>query len=331
MHFRFYAAETLLAIEYLHMLGIVYRDLKPENVLVRGDGHIMLSDFDLSLKCESVPKLIRSKLEQEAAINKNPMCSTPSCTMPIQPVLSCFSTSIKEGLTKDRTQGPTIPKLKDVQQYNSELVIEPINARSKSFVVTHEYLALEVISGLLVKNPKKRIGSQNGSVEIKRHEFFKGVNWALIRTVKPPEVPYNHRKVSNIRVALFALGFVTVYDQLMDRYPSDEDRDTILKAYIEPLNEDPDQYRHADAQKMEEWARAQNASTIVDFASREGEIDGILKDIAERAQTKGSFSYSWLFAFDLFHLLEPANATKPNIFREGKGLAVLLEFPYSKD
>lgn len=167
------------------------------------------------------------------------------------------------GLTKDRTQGPTIPKLKDVQQYNSELVAEPINARSKSFVGTHEYLAPEVISGqghgsavdwwtfgvflyellysmtpfkgennektlinilkqpltfprvgissskeyeelvkvqdlisrLLVKNPKKRIGSQKGSVEIKRHEFFKGVNWALIRTVKPPEVPYNHRKV----------------------------------------------------------------------------------------------------------------------------------------
>lgn len=46
---RFYAAEVLLALEYLHMLGVVYRDLKPENVLVREDGHIMLSDFDLSL------------------------------------------------------------------------------------------------------------------------------------------------------------------------------------------------------------------------------------------------------------------------------------------
>ncbi|KAK9273929.1 hypothetical protein L1049_018741 [Liquidambar formosana] len=40
---RFYAAEVLLALEYLHMLGVVYRDLKPENVLVRDDGHIMLS------------------------------------------------------------------------------------------------------------------------------------------------------------------------------------------------------------------------------------------------------------------------------------------------
>ncbi|KAK9153483.1 hypothetical protein Sjap_000963 [Stephania japonica] len=50
---KFYAAETFLALEYLHIMGIVYRDLKPENVLVRDDGHIMLSDFDLSLKCAS--------------------------------------------------------------------------------------------------------------------------------------------------------------------------------------------------------------------------------------------------------------------------------------
>ncbi|KAK4753935.1 hypothetical protein SAY87_002039 [Trapa incisa] len=57
---KFYAAEVLLALEYLHMMGIIYRDLKPENVLVREDGHIMLSDFDLSLKCNVVPKLLRS-------------------------------------------------------------------------------------------------------------------------------------------------------------------------------------------------------------------------------------------------------------------------------
>lgn len=42
---------------------------------------------------------------------------------------------------------------------------------------------------------------------------------------------------------VFALGFVTVYDQLMDGYPSDEDREAIFKAYVEALNEDPAQYR----------------------------------------------------------------------------------------
>nr|DAD23081.1 TPA_asm: hypothetical protein HUJ06_024544 [Nelumbo nucifera] len=43
--------------------------------------------------------------------------------------------------------------------------------------------------------------------------------------------------------AVFALGFVTVYDQLMEGYPNDEDRDAIFQAYIKALKEDPEQYR----------------------------------------------------------------------------------------
>jgi len=112
--------------------------------------------------------------------------------------------------------------------------------------------------------------------------------------------------------AVFALGFVTVYDQLMEGYPSNEDRDSIFKAYITALNEDPDQYR-ADALKMEEWARSQNGSSLVDFSSRDGEIEAILKDISERAKGKGNFSYSRFFAVGLFRLLELSNATEPTI------------------
>ncbi|KAI5660752.1 hypothetical protein M9H77_20075 [Catharanthus roseus] len=114
---------------------------------------------------------------------------------------------------------------------------------------------------------------------------------------------------------VFALGFVTVYDRLMEGYPSDEDREAIFQAYVKALNDSPEQYR-ADAQKLEEWARAQNPSTLVDFSSREGEVESILKDIAQRAGSKESFSYSRFFAIGLFRLLELANATEPTILEK---------------
>ncbi|XP_038992460.1 protein THYLAKOID FORMATION1, chloroplastic-like isoform X2 [Hibiscus syriacus] len=114
---------------------------------------------------------------------------------------------------------------------------------------------------------------------------------------------------------VFALGFVTVYDQLMEGYPSDEDREAIFQAYINALKEDPQQYR-ADAQKLEEWARAQTSTSLVEFSSRDGEVEAILKDIAERAGGKGSFSYSRFFAVGLFRLLELANATEPTVLEK---------------
>jgi hypothetical protein len=64
---------------------------------------------------------------------------------------------------------------------------------------------------------------------------------------------------------------------------------------------------------MEGWARSQNGSSLVDFSSRDGEIESILKDISERAKGKGNFSYSRFFAVGLFRLLELANATEPTV------------------
>jgi serine/threonine protein kinase len=45
---KFYAAEMTLAIQYLHDEGIIYRDVKPENILIDAEGHIKLTDFGLS-------------------------------------------------------------------------------------------------------------------------------------------------------------------------------------------------------------------------------------------------------------------------------------------
>lgn len=140
----------MLALEYLHMLGVVYRDLKPENVLVRDDGHIMLSDFDLSLRCAVSPTLIKTSFDsdpskrgagvafcvQPACIEPSSVCIQPACFIP-----RIFPQKNKKKNRKLRTDlgspSSTLP----------ELVAEPTAARSMSFVGTHEYLAPEIIKG----------------------------------------------------------------------------------------------------------------------------------------------------------------------------------------
>ncbi|KAL2319893.1 hypothetical protein Fmac_028862 [Flemingia macrophylla] len=145
---RFYAAEVLLALEYLHMLGVVYRDLKPENVLVRDDGHIMLSDFDLSLRCAVSPTLIRTSYDGDPSKRASgAFCVQPACIEPssvcIQP--ACFIPRLFPQKNKKSRKPRADPVLSSSTL--PELVAEPTQARSMSFVGTHEYLAPEIIKG----------------------------------------------------------------------------------------------------------------------------------------------------------------------------------------
>ncbi|KAK8959473.1 Serine/threonine-protein kinase KIPK [Platanthera guangdongensis] len=128
---RFSVAEVLIALEYLHMLGVIYQDLKPENILVREDGHIMLSDFDLSLRCSVTPTLLRScSAAREEASN-------PHCLHQSWPQISCFTPHLisSSSSTANETMSNATP----------QLVAEPTGARSNSYVGTHEYLAPEII------------------------------------------------------------------------------------------------------------------------------------------------------------------------------------------
>ncbi|KAG5015969.1 hypothetical protein JHK85_022105 [Glycine max] len=232
---RFFAAEVLVALEYLHALGIVYRDLKPENVLLRDDGHVMLSDFDLCFKSDVAPN-----------VNFRSHTSPPR----VGPTSGCFSCN-----NNNRHREKLV----------AEFVAEPVTAFSRSCVGTHEYLAPELVSvnghgngvdwwafgvfvyellygttpfkgcskegtlrniasskdvrfvhvaereeagmaeardlieKLLVKDPRKRLGCAKGATEIKLHPFFYGIKWPLIRTYRPPEVKgFIRRNKSNV-------------------------------------------------------------------------------------------------------------------------------------
>eukprot|EP00270_Netrium_digitus_P012317 TRINITY_DN398_c0_g1_i1.p1 TRINITY_DN398_c0_g1~~TRINITY_DN398_c0_g1_i1.p1 ORF type:complete len:316 (-),score=105.38 TRINITY_DN398_c0_g1_i1:326-1273(-) len=112
---------------------------------------------------------------------------------------------------------------------------------------------------------------------------------------------------------VFALGFVTVFDQLMDGFPYPSDSDAIFRAYIGALTEDPDQYRK-DAAELEEWAAAlEGADALISFKQRDGPVETVMKRIAARAtgEQEGGFHYSRFFAIGLFRLLELVKASTP--------------------
>ncbi|XP_062217648.1 serine/threonine-protein kinase AGC1-5-like [Phragmites australis] len=139
---RFYASEVLLALEYLHMLGVVYvyRDLKPENVLVSEEGHIMLSDFDLSLRCSVSPALVRSPSGRGGGSLAH------GCMLPR--ILPAKRSKKKKGdKDKDKLGEPVTRGSKKLLPTSLEFTAEPTGARSMSFVGTHEYLAPEIIRG----------------------------------------------------------------------------------------------------------------------------------------------------------------------------------------
>nr|AML77342.1 putative LOV domain-containing protein [Scaevola sp. BC-2016] len=198
---RFYAAEVVIGLEYLHCLGIIYRDLKPENILLQTDGHVVLTDFDLSFRTSCKPQVIK-----HAQPKKRRSRSEPAPTFFAEPsTLSNSFVGTEEYIAPEIITGAGHSSAIDwwavgILLYEMLYGRTPFRGknRQKTFAnILHKDLtfpssipvslaARQLIHALLNRDPASRLGSKRGTNAIKEHPFFRGINWPLIRCMSPP-------------------------------------------------------------------------------------------------------------------------------------------------
>ncbi|KAI8837512.1 kinase-like domain-containing protein [Chytriomyces cf. hyalinus JEL632] len=172
---KFYACEVLLALEYLHMNNITYRDLKLDNILLTLDGHIKIADYGLC------------KENMSFGATTATLCGTPEFMAPEilkeEPYTRAVDWWALGVLIYEMVLGQLpFPGEGDVQ------VFDAILHGDVSFPAGMNKDAIDLIRKLLAKDPVNRLGyGVNDAADIKVHTYFKDVNWdAVMRLRIPP-------------------------------------------------------------------------------------------------------------------------------------------------
>ncbi|CAD8076966.1 unnamed protein product [Paramecium sonneborni] len=175
---KFYIIEVILAIGFLHNEQIIYRDIKPENILIDSSGHIQLADFGLA----------RPNMNKDT-------CAYSFCGSPEYMAPEMFQTAGHTQLVDYYCLGCLL--------YEFVTGLPPFYSEDKNIIYARllkeqvefpDYLSTDIkdlIRQLMIKDPNKRLGSRFGIDEIFSHRWFKDVDLLsyINKQVKPPYIP----------------------------------------------------------------------------------------------------------------------------------------------
>ena len=220
---RFYVAEIVLAIESIHKLDCIHRDIKPDNVLIDKSGHIKLTDFGLSKISD---KIFQNNFEKNLNLNNNKTKDNGKPTH--NKNYSCVGTAyyVAPEVLNKRGYGPEVDWW-SLGVILFEMLVGYVPFCSKE---TYEacykvlnwkkYLKIpdtarmsreaEDLIFKLINSPKKRLGA-NGAEEIKSHPFFYGFNWDNILNIKPPFIPFLRNE--------YDTSYFDVFEKVESFYP----------------------------------------------------------------------------------------------------------------
>ncbi|VVC29776.1 Protein kinase, ATP binding site,C2 domain,AGC-kinase, C-terminal,Protein kinase domain,Serine/threonine- [Cinara cedri] len=187
---RFYAAEVTLALQFLHRHGVVYRDLKLDNILLDNEGHCKLADFGMC------------KEGIIDGVTTTTFCGTPDYIAPEILQELHYGASVDWwalGVLMYEMMAGQPPFEAD----NEDDLFESILHDDVLYPVWLSKEAVSILKGFMTKNRNKRLGciaNDGTEAAIKVHAFFRDLDWEALenRRVKPPFKP----KIKNKKDAM---------------------------------------------------------------------------------------------------------------------------------